>query len=112
MNEKKYYTEIDYIFYYLANDDLFSKFLFLFLSYTDVPASGMYFLSYEYVKELTQKELGTEGGWALVGTILAGGSAGVANWAVGMPADVLKCKYISQNFMSRTFHVFSSISER
>lgn len=62
--------------------------------YTDVPASGMYFLSYEYVKELTRKELGTEGGWALVGTILAGGSAGVANWAVGMPADVLKCKYI------------------
>lgn len=58
----------------------------------------MYFLSYEYVKELTAKKFGTEGGWALMGTILAGGSAGIANWAVGMPADVLKCKKSVHNF--------------
>lgn len=51
--------------------------MLFFYSCEDVPASGMYFLSYEYVKELTAKEFGTEGGWALIGTILAGGSAGI-----------------------------------
>jgi len=58
----------------------------------DIPASGLYFLTYEYVKEFAAKEFGTEGSRALVGTIFAGGSAGVANWLIGMPADVLKSR--------------------
>lgn len=58
----------------------------------DIPASGLYFLTYEYVKEVAAKELGTEGSRGLIGTILAGGSAGVANWLIGMPADVLKSR--------------------
>lgn len=58
----------------------------------DVPASGLYFLTYEYVKDYAAKEFGTDGSRALLGTIFAGGSAGIANWAVGMPADVLKSR--------------------
>lgn len=58
----------------------------------DVPASGLYFLTYEYVKDYAAKEFGTEGSRGLLGTIFAGGSAGIANWAVGMPADVLKSR--------------------
>lgn len=59
---------------------------------TDIPASGLYFLTYEYVKEFAAREFGTEGSRGLLGTIFAGGSAGIANWAVGMPADVLKSR--------------------
>uniref|UniRef100_A0A1B0D011 Congested-like trachea protein n=2 Tax=Phlebotomus papatasi TaxID=29031 RepID=A0A1B0D011_PHLPP len=36
--------------------------------------------------------MGTEGGIGLLGTIFAGGMAGIANWAIGMPADVLKSR--------------------
>lgn len=74
------------------------KFSFLlFLFFADIPASGLYFLTYEYVKELAAKEIGTEGSRALIGTIFAGGSAGVANWIVGMPADVLKSRLQTGN---------------
>lgn len=52
----------------------------------------MYFLTYEYVKELVAKEFGTDGSRALLGTIFAGGMAGIANWSIGMPADVLKSR--------------------
>lgn len=58
----------------------------------DVPASGMYFLTYEVVKKEMQAKFGSEGGKALMGTIFAGGMAGIANWAIGMPADVLKSR--------------------
>lgn len=47
-----------------------------------MPASGCYFLAYEYVKDYTAKEFGTEGYRGLVGTIFAGGSAGIANWVM------------------------------
>lgn len=52
----------------------------------------MYFLTYEYVKEMVAKEFGTDGSRALLGTIFAGGMAGIANWSIGMPADVLKSR--------------------
>lgn len=58
----------------------------------DVPASGMYFLTYEYMKKEMAVRLGNEGGMGLLGTIIAGGMAGIANWAIGMPADVLKSR--------------------
>ncbi|XP_056645143.1 congested-like trachea protein [Diorhabda sublineata] len=56
----------------------------------DVPASGMYFLTYEAIRDYLTKN-GTEQP-GILGTIVAGGSAGVANWLVGMPADVLKSR--------------------
>lgn len=56
----------------------------------DIPASGLYFLTYEafknYLTDYGKKEI------TMTGTILAGGSAGVANWLIGMPADVLKSR--------------------
>lgn len=52
----------------------------------------MYFLTYEYVKKDMQTRWGTDGAKALMGTIFAGGMAGIANWAIGMPADVLKSR--------------------
>lgn len=60
----------------------------------DVPASGMYFLTYEYVKKaMAPKEGETQDpSKRLMVTIFAGGMAGIANWAIGMPADVLKSR--------------------
>lgn len=55
----------------------------------DVPASGMYYLTYDYIKgQLTD----ANGVCPLWGVIFAGGMAGINNWAVGMPADVLKSR--------------------
>jgi solute carrier family 25 (mitochondrial carnitine/acylcarnitine transporter), member 20/29 len=56
----------------------------------------MYFLTYEYLKKLVagtvkegEKMTPTR---ELLGTVFAGGMAGVANWTVGMPQDVLKSR--------------------
>lgn len=55
----------------------------------DVPASGMYFMTYEAL----QRWMIPEGGkLSLLSTILAGGLAGIANWVVGIPPDVLKSR--------------------
>nr|CAH8839424.1 unnamed protein product [Trichobilharzia regenti] len=57
----------------------------------DIPSSGVYFLTYEWIKELLRNpyannELG-------VGkTLFAGGMAGVFNWVVAIPPDVLKSR--------------------
>lgn len=63
---------------------------------TDVPASGMYFLTYEFLKKKVAETV-KEGEKLtptreLLGTVFAGGMAGVANWSVGMPQDVLKSR--------------------
>lgn len=55
----------------------------------DMPASGMYFMTYEGLQRLMTPEDGKLG---LVSTIFAGGFAGIANWIVGMPPDVLKSR--------------------
>lgn len=55
----------------------------------DVPASGLYFTTYECLQRWMTPENGKLG---LASTILAGGLAGVANWIVGMPPDVLKSR--------------------
>lgn len=62
----------------------------------DVPASGMYFLTYEFIKKKVAESV-PEGEKLtptreFLGTIFAGGMAGVANWSVGMPQDVLKSR--------------------
>lgn len=66
-----------------------------FLS-SDVPASGMYFLAYEAVKDYISKHHTP----STLGTILAGGAAGIAFWAVGMPPDVLKSRFQTGNTFS------------
>uniref|UniRef100_A0A0A9XL33 Congested-like trachea protein n=1 Tax=Lygus hesperus TaxID=30085 RepID=A0A0A9XL33_LYGHE len=57
----------------------------------DVPASGMYFMTYEWIQK-TLKPVGGEDHNALLKTIFAGGMAGILNWSVGMPADVIKSR--------------------
>lgn len=61
-----------------------------------MPASGMYFLTYEFIKKKVSESVG-EGEKLtptreFMGTVFAGGMAGVANWTVGMPQDVLKSR--------------------
>lgn len=78
------------------------------LIFTDVPASGMYFLTYEVLKEWTGNNWGKGNGMLLLGTIFAGGMAGIANWSIGMPADVLKSrlqtgKYINSELIEQVF---------
>lgn len=50
----------------------------------------MYFLTYEAIKDYI-----TDNGSksiSMLGTIVAGGAAGITFWAVGMPPDVLKSR--------------------
>jgi len=57
----------------------------------DVPASGMYFASYE----ATMRYFTPPGSTDKISfglTMFAGATAGVMNWVVGMPADVLKSR--------------------
>lgn len=49
----------------------------------------MYFMTYEWL----QRKLTPEGGkLGVMSTIFAGGMAGIANWLIGMPPDVLKSR--------------------
>ncbi|XP_063980722.1 congested-like trachea protein [Diachasmimorpha longicaudata] len=56
----------------------------------DVPASGMYFLTYEGIQRLMAEDGKKLSLWS---TIFAGGCAGIANWVIGMPPDVLKSRF-------------------
>lgn len=61
-----------------------------FFSNSDVPASGLYFLTYEAIKDYL-----TDNGKKDItfhGTLFAGGMAGISNWLIGMPSDVLKSR--------------------
>lgn len=58
---------------------------------SDVPASGVYFLTYEYLKEQLKDDKDASK-FGLLQTIFAGGMAGILNWVVAMPADVLKSR--------------------
>jgi hypothetical protein len=57
---------------------------------SDVPASAMYFMTYEQLK----KALATPNSNELspLKTLFAGGCAGILNWAVAIPADVMKSR--------------------
>jgi len=53
----------------------------------DVPAYGVYFMSYEWTKGVCNSLLGRPSEWF---SIIAGGVAGCAAWACSYPADVIK----------------------
>lgn len=59
------------------------------ISFSDVPASGLYFCTYQGLSNYLIKP-GEKP--SIPVTILAGGMAGIMNWVVGMPADVLKSR--------------------
>ncbi|XP_056590007.1 mitochondrial carnitine/acylcarnitine carrier protein isoform X1 [Triplophysa dalaica] len=59
----------------------------------DVPSNGLYFLTYEYLKNVLTPEGESVHQLSTWRILLAGGTAGVLNWLVALPADVLKSKY-------------------
>lgn len=56
----------------------------------DVPAGGVYFMTYETFQRLITDNGKREA--SILGTVFAGGFAGVTNWIVAMPADVVKSR--------------------
>uniref|UniRef100_A0A914MRH4 Uncharacterized protein n=1 Tax=Meloidogyne incognita TaxID=6306 RepID=A0A914MRH4_MELIC len=55
----------------------------------DIPASGAYISVYEFLKA---KFSGEQGKLTPMTTLMAGGFAGIANWSVCIPADVMKSR--------------------
>lgn len=58
----------------------------------DIPASGMYFASYELLQEALTPEGKSRSDLSATRTLIAGGLAGIANWSVAIPPDVLKSR--------------------
>ncbi|KAL4655472.1 mitochondrial carnitine/acylcarnitine carrier protein-like [Arapaima gigas] len=59
----------------------------------DVPSSGVYFLTYEYVKNLLTPEGQSVNQLSTPRILLAGGTAGIFNWVIALPPDVLKSNF-------------------
>ena len=81
-----------------------SKFEFLFKNYfccfSDVPASAMYFGSYEIIQRALVPEGGDRTEIGIGRTIFAGGMAGIFNWIVALPPDVVKSRLQSGNIIN------------
>jgi solute carrier family 25 (mitochondrial carnitine/acylcarnitine transporter), member 20/29 len=62
----------------------------------DVPGNAAYFACYEYVKRLSctleNRSYAREGA-SFLGTLIAGGSAGVGNWIIAIPMDTVKSRW-------------------
>lgn len=58
----------------------------------DVPANAAYFTSYEIFKRNMAPAGGDPGQLSLGRTLLAGGLAGICNWLVALPPDVIKSR--------------------
>jgi len=58
----------------------------------DVPASAMYFGSYEIIQRALVPEGGDRSEISIGRTIFAGGMAGIFNWMVALPPDVVKSR--------------------
>ncbi|XP_068198347.1 mitochondrial carnitine/acylcarnitine carrier protein isoform X2 [Antennarius striatus] len=59
----------------------------------DVPSSGVYFLSYEYLKNVLTPEGQSASQLSIPRILLAGGIAGILNWTIALPSDVLKSNF-------------------
>eukprot|EP00003_Mantamonas_plastica_P004721 TRINITY_DN1375_c0_g1_i2.p1 TRINITY_DN1375_c0_g1~~TRINITY_DN1375_c0_g1_i2.p1 ORF type:complete len:256 (-),score=57.50 TRINITY_DN1375_c0_g1_i2:1129-1896(-) len=59
----------------------------------DVPGSGAYFAAYELMRRKMIPEGGTANDLNFWQVLLAGGSAGICNWLIALPADTLKSRY-------------------
>uniref|UniRef100_A0A4W4H6P8 Solute carrier family 25 member 20 n=1 Tax=Electrophorus electricus TaxID=8005 RepID=A0A4W4H6P8_ELEEL len=59
----------------------------------DVPASGMYFMTYEWLKSILTPEGKNPNELSVPSVLFAGGMAGIFNWAVAIPPDVLKSRF-------------------
>jgi len=58
----------------------------------DVPASGMYFAFYEIIQRTLTPEGSSRSDISVGRTLVAGGLAGMLNWSVALPQDVLKSR--------------------
>jgi len=58
----------------------------------DVPSSGVYFMTYEYFQRLLLPEGASRDELSPWRTLFAGGMAGILNWIVAIPSDVLKSR--------------------
>ena len=58
----------------------------------DVPGSGMYFMSYEFLQNVLTPEGKSRSDISPLRTLFAGGMAGILNWVVAIPPDVLKSR--------------------
>ncbi|MBN3300090.1 MCAT protein, partial [Amia calva] len=56
----------------------------------DVPSAGVYFMSYELMKNTLTPAGQSVDELSIPRILFAGGMAGICNWAVAIPADVLK----------------------
>uniref|UniRef100_A0A3Q3WN12 Uncharacterized protein n=1 Tax=Mola mola TaxID=94237 RepID=A0A3Q3WN12_MOLML len=59
----------------------------------DVPSSGLYFLTYEYLKRFLTAEGQSVHQLSTPNILLAGGVAGILNWTIALPPDVLKSNF-------------------
>ncbi|XP_029466075.1 mitochondrial carnitine/acylcarnitine carrier protein-like [Rhinatrema bivittatum] len=59
----------------------------------DVPATGVYFMTYEWLKTSFTPEGKSISDLSAAWILTAGGLAGVCNWAVAIPVDVLKSRF-------------------
>ncbi|XP_069544867.1 mitochondrial carnitine/acylcarnitine carrier protein-like isoform X1 [Brachyistius frenatus] len=59
----------------------------------DVPSNGLYFLTYEYLKRFLTPEGQSVSQLSTPNIILAGGVAGILNWTIALPPDVLKSNF-------------------
>ena len=59
----------------------------------DVPGSFAYFAGYEYIKRALTPEGADPKSLNLLSVTFAGGMAGIFNWLVAIPADVLKSRF-------------------
>ncbi|XP_048403739.1 protein kinase, cAMP-dependent, regulatory, type II, alpha A isoform X1 [Stegostoma tigrinum] len=59
----------------------------------DIPASGMYFMTYEWLKHTLTPEGQSVADLSVPRVLLAGGMAGIFNWTVAIPPDVLKSRF-------------------
>ncbi|XP_039631645.1 mitochondrial carnitine/acylcarnitine carrier protein [Polypterus senegalus] len=56
----------------------------------DIPSSGIYFMSYEWLKNTLTPKGQSHTDLSIPRVLFAGGVAGILNWAVAIPIDVLK----------------------
>uniref|UniRef100_A0A8D0ACE7 Mitochondrial carnitine/acylcarnitine carrier protein-like n=1 Tax=Sander lucioperca TaxID=283035 RepID=A0A8D0ACE7_SANLU len=59
----------------------------------DVPSNGLYFLTYEYLKNFLTPEGQSVSQLSTPRILLAGGVAGILNWTIALPPDVLKSNF-------------------
>ncbi|KAE9453423.1 hypothetical protein C3L33_14631, partial [Rhododendron williamsianum] len=63
----------------------------------DAPAHGIYFSTYEYMREKLHPGCRTSGQESFKTMLLAGGLAGVASWILSYPLDVVKTRLQAQS---------------